>query len=121
MPYASMEDLRSGGLGIVNESDAWMTGRPYGLPGTAAIRLTQQPGGYHSPAGYHYNASMLGDADTASIAATLQQMAQAQQQQQKSIERIAFWQAIGGGLAIGAGVIGTLVTVIGVVRASRGR
>lgn len=61
MPYASIEDLRAAnGLGIINESDAWMTGRPYGLPGTATIRLDQQHGGYHNPDGYHYNAAMVG-------------------------------------------------------------
>lgn len=78
MPYASIEDLRAAGLGIINESDAWMTGRPYGLPGTATIRLDQQHGGYHDPNGYHYNAAMVGGgfgdvaADQAAAIAALQ-------------------------------------------------
>lgn len=42
VPYATPQDLRSSGLGLINETDAWLTGRPYGLPGTTA--LTYQNG-----------------------------------------------------------------------------
>lgn len=28
------------GLGLINESDAWLTGRPYGLPGSATVRYS---------------------------------------------------------------------------------
>lgn len=126
MPYASFEDLRSSqlaGLGIINESDAWLTGRPYGLPGTAAIRLNQVPGGYSSPNGYHYNASMLGgnscgfgDADTVAQTAVLQQIADSQRAQQKAMERTAFWQALLGGITVGALVIGAVGTIIHISR-----
>jgi hypothetical protein len=100
MPYASLEDLRSAnaGFGIVNESDAWLTGRPYGLPGTATIQLMQRPGGYKSPNGTHYDARMFGDAD-----ATLQLILAQQQAQAAHLKRIAFWQAFAGGVTI-AGV-----------------
>jgi hypothetical protein len=116
MPYASLEDLRSAnaGFGIINEGDAWMTGRPYGLPGTATIRLTQQPGGYHSPEGQHYNAAMLGDAD-----ATLQLILAQQQAQANALKRIAFWQSLGGGLAIGATVLSVAIGVATYVRSRR--
>lgn len=106
VPYASIEDLRSanvGQLGIINEGDAWMTGRPYGLPGTAAIRLQQVPGGYHSPQGYHYNASMLGEDP--SVALQLQSLVEQQRAQAVQLKRIAFWQALGTGLGIGAVVL----------------
>jgi hypothetical protein len=40
MPYGTPQDFRSaGGLGLINETDAWLTGRPYGLPGTVALRI----------------------------------------------------------------------------------
>lgn len=120
MPYASLEDLSSAsGLGIINESDAWMTGRPYGLPGTAAIRLIQRPGGYDSPAGYHYDAAMLGDADTLTLNTTLQHLVETQQAQQKDLKRIAFWQSLTGGLVVGSLVLGTTLSVIGMIRNRR--
>jgi len=109
VPYASIEDLRSAqiaqaGLGIINEGDAWLTGRPYGLPGTTAITLTQRPGGYHSPQGFHYNASLRGAGfgDTDSIALQLAALVEQQKAQEASLKRIAFWQALSGGLAVGA-------------------
>lgn len=122
MPYASLEDLKSAGLGIVNESDAWMTGRPYGLPGTATVRLMQRQGGYHDPNGYHYNAEMVGggfgDADTQALTAQIQQMVAVQQAQADSIKRIAFWQAVVGGFTIAGVAVGVAV---GVARAMRTR
>lgn len=120
VPYTSIEDLRSAqiaqaGFGIVNESDAWLTGRPYGLPGTTAITLHQRPGGYHSPQGHHYEASLrghgFGDAD-----ATLQLILAQQQAQAASLKRIAFWQALGGGLAIGAVALSAALGVASYVR-----
>lgn len=119
VPYASIEDLRSAGLGVVNESDAWLTGRPYGLPGTSAIRLTQQHGGYNNPQGYHYNASMIGggfgDADTANAVLQLQQIQLQQQAQAAALKRIAFWQTAMGVVtvtAITAGVISMAVRAV---------
>jgi len=38
-PYGTPQDLRAGGLGLIDETDAWLTGRPYGLPGTVGIRI----------------------------------------------------------------------------------
>lgn len=102
MPYSSLEDLRSAnpGLGIINESDAWLTGRPYGLPGTATVELIQRPGGYgNNPNGAHYNARMFGDASV-DMVMQLQQIAVAQQAQEKALKRIAFWQTVAGGLTI---------------------
>lgn len=125
MPYASIEDLRAAnaGLGIINESDAWLTGRPYGLPGTATIRLTQAPGGYHSPQGYHYDASMVGggfgDADTASIALQMQQLVELQKAQEASIKRIAFWQALTSGIFVGAVALGAVAGIVGATRRYR--
>jgi len=111
VPYTSVEDLRSG-LGIVNESDAWLTGRPYGLPGTAAIRFTQHQG--------HYDASMVGggfgDADTVALTAVIQQIAEAQKAQQKALDRVAFWQAMMGGITVGSIVVGALIGIVNVVQ-----
>jgi hypothetical protein len=122
MPYASLEDLKAGGLGIINEGDAWLTGRPYGLPGTATVRLTQHQGGYQSPEGYHYDASMVGggfgDADTANVALQLQAILQQQQAQAASLKRVAFWQMAMGALTITAV---TASVAIGVVRVMRKR
>ena len=49
MPYASPADLfgrpirqepqAGGGLGLINATDWWRTGRPAGLPGTTTLRL----------------------------------------------------------------------------------
>ena len=122
MPYNNLEDLKAAGLGIVNESDAWLTGRPYGLPGTATVRLSQRQGGYHDPNGYHYNASMVGggfgDADTQALTVQVQQLAAVQQAQADSLKRIAFWQAVVGGLTI-ASVVGAVA--VGVAKAVRSR
>ena len=125
MPYASIEDLRAAnGLGIVNESDAWLTGRPYGLPGTATVRLIQRPGGYHSPNGYHYDAAMVGggfgDADTQAINATMQQLVEQQKTHTESLKRIAFWQAMTGGIVVGSLAIGAVLGIVGAVRQRRG-
>jgi len=121
VPYASIEDLRSAqvaGLGIINEGDAWLTGRPYGLPGTTAITLHQRPGGYHSPQGHHYTASLrgagLGDTDATLLLLVEQQRAQAEQ-----LKRIAFWQSLSGGLAIGAVAISATLGVLSYVRSRR--
>jgi len=124
VPYASIEDLRSAqvaGLGIVNESDAWLTGRPYGLPGTTAITLTQRPGGYRSPQGFHYDASLRGAGfgDTDSIALQLQSLVEQQKAQEASLKRIAFWQSLSGGLAIGAVALSATFGVLTYMRRSR--
>jgi hypothetical protein len=43
VPYATPASFKGGsGLGLIDETDWWRTGRPYGLPGTQAIFL---PGG----------------------------------------------------------------------------
>lgn len=114
MPYANIEELRAAnpGLGIVNESDAWLTGRPYGLPGTTALQLIKRPGGYDSPSGYHYDARMLGEADN--VALQLAQIVEQQKKQEESLRRIAFWQAVVGSLTV-AGV------AAGIALAIRGR
>lgn len=113
MPYASLEDLRSAnpGLGIINESDAWLTGRPYGLPGTATVQLMQRPGGYQNPNGHHYDARMFGDADTANIALQLQQLVEQQKAQEKQLRQIAFWQAVAGSITVAGIVAGVILTV----------
>jgi hypothetical protein len=38
-PYADLITMRGGGLGLINPGDWWMTGRPYGLPGTTVVRI----------------------------------------------------------------------------------
>jgi hypothetical protein len=37
VPYATMTDMK--GLGIINETDRWMTGTPNRLPGTIVLRI----------------------------------------------------------------------------------
>lgn len=32
-------DYRGAGLGVIDPTDFWPTGRPYGLPGTATLRV----------------------------------------------------------------------------------
>ena len=94
-PYQQIEALK-GGLGVVNESDAWLTGRPYGLPGTAAVRfMANGRGGYTS--------NMLGDAgnDGSDTASALWLIAGSQHAAQKSLKKIAFWTALMGGVALG--------------------
>jgi hypothetical protein len=46
--------LGNAGLGLITESDAWLTGRPYGLPGTATVQIAQNADG-------SYSSRMLGD------------------------------------------------------------
>ena len=103
-PYASLEDLRSSGshagLGLINETDAWLTGRPYGLPGTAAIRIDHQ-----AP----YGAEMLGGPSFGEVAASdMVALLKAQEAQAAALKRIAYWQTVFGvtavaGLALGLG------------------
>lgn len=105
-PYGSLVDLRSGsghaGLGLINETDAWLTGRPYGLPGTAAIRIDHQ-----AP----YGAEMLGGATFGEMtAADMAALLKAQEAQAAALKRIAYWQAFFGvtavaGLMLGLGQI----------------
>jgi len=121
MPYASLEDLKASGLGIVNESDAWLTGRPYGLPGTATVRLTQHPGGYQSPEGYHYDASMVGGGGFGDADATLQLILAQQQAQAAALKRMAFWQTAMGALTVTTVVAGIGIGVYNVVRNRRHR
>lgn len=43
MPHPTMSDMRGlRGLGVINETDRWRTGDPYGLPGTSVVRLNQR-------------------------------------------------------------------------------
>lgn len=138
MPYGTVEDLRSpSGLGIINETDAWLTGRPYGLPGTASIKLTRRANGVN------YASQMLGNdqgdpvivgnevrypypyivggglGEDASLTVTaLQQIATAQADQRASLKRIAFWQTLLGATTM-AVFVGTVI--IGAVQYSRGR
>jgi hypothetical protein len=47
MPYGVMSDmrgLRGAGLGVIDETDRWRTGDPYGLPGTTVVKLTPSGG-----------------------------------------------------------------------------
>jgi hypothetical protein len=57
---------------------------------------------------------MLGDAD-----ATLQLILAQQQAQAGALKRIAFWQSLGGGLAIGATVLSVAIGVATYVRSRR--
>jgi hypothetical protein len=48
VPYATPAAFRGsgfGGLGVINQTDWWRTGRPYGLPGTQALFLPGEPPG----------------------------------------------------------------------------
>lgn len=96
-PYTSIEDLRSSssaGLGIINETDAWLTGRPYGLPGTAAIKIDHNA---------RNGAEMLGEAPTSS---DISMLLAAQYQQAEALKRLAFWQNVFGYTFVGLVVVG---------------
>lgn len=107
-PYGSLIELRAtgggsnAGLGIINETDAWLTGRPYGLPGTAVVQVDSQA---------RYGAEMLGDANLGEMSASdLAALLKAQETQAAALKRIAYWQAFFGvvavtGLALGMGQI----------------
>lgn len=99
-PYASIEDLRSSsaGLGIINETDAWLTGRPYGLPGTAAIKIDHNARNGAEMLG----GAMLGQPTAADMAALLV----SQREQAESLKRLAFWQNVFGYTFVGLAVIG---------------
>lgn len=103
VPYGTMEDLRSSnGLGVINETDAWLTGRPYGLPGTATIKLTPR-----APYGAKMVGGGFGDVDL-----QLQQLTQVQVQQEAALKRIAFWQMIAGSVTIAALATGVVLAVM---------
>jgi hypothetical protein len=101
-PYATPTTMKghNSGLGLIHEGDAWMTGRPYGLPGTATVRLTQGANG-------KYSATLRGpDGCTATpsdddATAALWMLAGSQRAAQKSLHRIAFWTSLLGGLTVG--------------------
>jgi hypothetical protein len=100
-PYATPSNLKGSGLGLIHEGDAWMTGRPYGLPGTATVRLTQGANGKYNatlrgPDGS--NGAMPSDDDAT---AALWMLAGSQRAAQKSLHRIAFWTSLLGGLTVG--------------------
>lgn len=116
VPYTTIEDLRSGGLGVINETDAWLTGRPYGLPGTASIRFTRRADGRRLASEM---VGGFGDADTAAVALQLQLIAQAQAAQQASLKRIAFWQMLLGGISVGALAAGVIYGVVRHVHGDR--
>jgi len=111
VPYPTLEDLRSNGLGVINETDAWLTGRPYGLPGTATVELTSR-----APYGAQMVGGGFGDADTANVALQLQQIAQTQIAQQAALKRIAFWQMLVGGISVAVVATTVVVGIIGAVR-----
>lgn len=97
-PYTSIEDLRasSSGLGIINETDAWLTGRPYGLPGTAAIKIDHNA---------RNGAEMLGEA-AAPTSNDIALLLAAQYQQAEALKRLAFWQNVFGYTFVGLVVVG---------------
>jgi hypothetical protein len=109
VPYTTIEDLRSpvAGLGIVNESDAWLTGRPYGLPGTAAITITRDP------RSGHYDASLRGAETDSTLVFQLQALVEQQKAQEYQLRRIAFWQALGTSVLLGAVALNVLSALRG--------
>jgi hypothetical protein len=109
-PYKDKPMLTTSGLGIISEGDRWRTGEPYGLPGTATIRLRKRPDGSYDSSlmGAH-----LGDVDAAT-ATVLTQLVKVQEEQAKAVKRIAFWTSLSGGIgvvAIGLGVLGAVLSV----------
>lgn len=105
-PYTSIEDLRaassSSGLGLINETDAWLTGRPYGLPGTAAIKFdSSEP----------YGAGMLGGTMGEFNPTDVSAIVSAQREQAAALKRVAFWQTVWGATALASlGLaIGTMI------------
>ncbi len=118
MPYGTIEELRaSGGLGIINEGDAWLTGRPYGLPGTAVVRLMNPSPS--APYGAQMVGGGFGDADTANIALQLQTISVAQQAAQKALERVAFWQTVAGVTTVVLGVAAVAMSVVKAAQSDR--
>jgi hypothetical protein len=128
MPYATPSDLRyfnggNGGLGLINESDAWLTGRPYGLPGTTALRINKQDDG-------HYRTDLIGadmmglndlGQDVSGLTEIMRQFLEVQKAQQKAISRIAFWTALGGGIAAGTLVVAVVAGVMTAGRMNKAR
>lgn len=53
-PTGVIQPYQGNGLGLISPTDAWLTGRPYGLPGTTAIQTVRLPDG-------SYASRMLGD------------------------------------------------------------
>ena len=137
MPYATPANLkgqvhRHHGFGLINESDAWLTGRPYGLPGTAAITYQQGPDGRYTaelrdasdgdpntdnyaPIDPSYSTTSPIQDDDSSAALWI--IAGAQRSAQKSLHKMAFWTSLLGGLTVGT-IAAAIVT--GVVARRRG-
>lgn len=100
--------VNGGGLGLINETDAWMTGRPYGLPGTTALRLYEDDAGKWSAG---LIGADLGDdlgQDVGELTEIMRQFLAVQKEQQKSVHRIAFWTAMMGGITLGTIIIGVV-------------
>lgn len=98
-PYANGVELKQGeggALGLIDPNDAWWTGRQYGLPTTTALQIQRQPDG-------SYDGQLIGanfGADDALV--------EVLREQQKSLDRIAFWTAIMGGITVGVVAVATI-------------
>lgn len=53
-PTGVIQPYQGNGLGLISPTDAWLTGRTAGLPGTSVVQYVQQPDGT-------YASRMLGD------------------------------------------------------------
>jgi hypothetical protein len=106
---------RGGGLGLINETDAWLTGRPYGLPGTVAIR-------YNSDGASQLRGSGgFGDDGSSGVAEVLRQILDVEKESTKATKRIAFWVAAMGGLTVAGILAGVSVKLADKIEIKRRR
>jgi hypothetical protein len=105
----------STGLGVINQTDAWLTGRPYGLPGTTALRMwPDATGKYHSElVGSGLGA---GEADTTEL---LRQLIDVQHKQEHALNRTAFWTATVGAVILAGMISGAIVDAYFIAKAYR--
>lgn len=94
------------GLGLVNETDAWLTGRPYGLPGTTALELHERDG--------RWSAGLVGadlGQQEAALVEVMRQQLEVGKGQEAALRRIAFWTAAIGSLALTAAAVSVIVGI----------
>jgi len=128
VPYATPSDFNvngrglGNGLGLINETDAWLTGRPYGLPGTTAIRFNKEADGqYRSTLIGADDGSMMGLDQDGALTAVMLQLIEVQKAQQKAVSRIAFWAALTGGITVGTVVVAVIAGVMAAGHAGKTR
>jgi hypothetical protein len=87
---------------LINETDWWRTGNPYGLPGTASLRLTQRKDG-------SWHAGLVGAelGDEAAMQSALDRVTKSHEHLAKSMMILGVSTAVMAGVA----TLGTLTAV----------